>query len=139
MTNLIISKECKCRIPRHKMSLIAQHAVDLGDISTASQFQVLITDDDKMRVLNRKYRGYDEITDILTFPADIPDPSFLGDIIIDIQQADRQKGSHSLENELIILLIHGILHLIGYDHIRKEDRNRMLIKENEYRSFMKEN
>jgi probable rRNA maturation factor len=138
MKNLVVSKDCHCRIPRITFERIIGKAIEVGDLNPDSQFQLLITDDDKIRELNRKYRGIDGITDILTFPSEVPDSNFLGDIVIDIQQATRQKESHSLDNELIILFIHGVLHLIGYDHIRNEDRNRMLIKENDYRTLIKE-
>jgi probable rRNA maturation factor len=138
MTNLMVSKDIPCRIPRKLLDSIIAIAVEQGDLDSGSQLQMLITDDSRICDLNRKYRGIDKVTDVLTFPCEMPAPNFLGDIIIDIQQAARQKGSHSLEKELIILFIHGMLHLIGYDHIRKDDRNRMLAKENEYRSFIKE-
>jgi probable rRNA maturation factor len=138
MTNFMIVKESKGRIPRRIFEKITEHAIELGDLKPESKFQIVITNDDKLHELNRKYRGNDEITDILTFPSEIPGSSFLGDIVIDIQQAERQKGSSSLEKELVILFIHGILHLIGFDHIRKLDKERMLIKENEYMSFIKE-
>ncbi|HPT71926.1 MAG TPA: rRNA maturation RNase YbeY [Candidatus Cloacimonadota bacterium] len=117
---------------------IIAKAMEIGDIKPDSSIQMLITNDREMQVLNRKYRGSNAITDILTFNADEPDPTFLGDIVIDIEQADRQKGSESLAHELTVLLIHGLLHLIGYDHIRTEDRQRMMMKEDEYRSFIKE-
>jgi probable rRNA maturation factor len=138
MTNLIVDKEYKCKIPEKRLKLVIKHAIELGDLKTNSQLQLLLTDDIKIRTLNRKYRGIEEVTDILTFPSELPDESFLGDIVIDIEQAARQKGSNNLDDELIVLFIHGILHLIGYDHIRSEDRIRMMIKENEYRSFIKE-
>jgi probable rRNA maturation factor len=139
MTNLVVSKDCKCRIPRKRLESIIRQAIVWGDLKSDSQFQLLITTDENISELNRKYRGIEVITDILTFPSEVPGSSFLGDIVIDIQQAARQKGSHSLDVELVVLFIHGILHLIGYDHMRKDDRNRMLIKENEYLSFIKEN
>ncbi len=138
MTNLSVSKDCQCRIPRKRIADIITHAIELGDIKSDAQIQLLMTHDVQISELNRRYRGLNEITDILTFPSEVPESSFLGDIVIDIQQAARQKGNHRLENEIVILFIHGILHLIGYDHIRKEDRNRMLLKETEYRSFIKE-
>jgi probable rRNA maturation factor len=75
-----------------------------------------------MRYLNRTFRGYDRPTDVLSFPAhagDFPDEAdYLGDIVISIETARRQarrRGS-TLPRELRVLALHGLLHLLGYDH-----------------------
>lgn len=102
---------------------------------------LLICDSDQMRKLNRIYRGKNTDTDVLSFlgeaiPLRQPDKGFeplRGDIVVDINQADRQKGSHSLEIELQLLLIHGLLHLLGHDHIKSQDKEEMEHKESYYR------
>lgn len=107
----------------------------------AYEIDLLICDSDMMRKLNRSYRGKDKATDVLSFRHDalpsIPDSKGLeplrGDIVVDINQADNQKGSHSLELELQYLLIHGLLHLLGYDHIKSQDKEKMEHKEKYYR------
>ncbi len=78
-----------------------------------------------IRVLNRKYRGRNKITDVLAFD--------YGEIIICLSQAKRQakKIGHSLKKELAILLIHGILHLAGYNDKTKRGYNKMLNKQKE--------
>ena len=91
---------------------------------------VLLTDDDEIRQLNRDYRGRDEITDVLSFAIqdDPEDPGViphLGDIVISLDTADRQARlmPHTtdmkrwrLREEVLFLAVHGALHLLGYDH-----------------------
>ena len=85
-----------------------------GDVSIA------VVSDRRMRALNRQFRGKDTTTDVLSFPAThMPGFStFLGDIVIAISVATRQarEAGHSVSTELKILALHGLLHLLGYDH-----------------------
>jgi probable rRNA maturation factor len=88
------------------------------------EVSIAIVDDDAMRNLNRKFRKKNKTTDVLTFPADDSDadPNAtgrpLGDIVISIDQARRQATDqkHSLATEIRYLILHGILHALGYDH-----------------------
>ncbi len=83
---------------------------------------VALVSDGRMRALNRTYRGADYATDVLSFPAsDQPEgESSLGDIVIATGVAARQaaQARHSLQTELRVLALHGLLHLLGYDHER---------------------
>jgi probable rRNA maturation factor len=85
-----------------------------GDVSIA------VVSDRRMRALNRQFRGKDAATDVLSFPAThMPGvSSFLGDIVIASGVATRQarEAGHSVGTELKVLALHGLLHLIGYDH-----------------------
>jgi rRNA maturation RNase YbeY len=85
--------------------------------------------------LNRRYRGKDKPTDVLSFPlTDELYPELLGDVVISVDTATRQarRRGHSLREELQILLIHGILHLLGYDHeVSRSEAIRMHRKERE--------
>src|SRR3977135_220320 len=89
-----------------------------------SEVSIAIIDDEAMRNLNRKFRKKNKTTDVLTFPADDSDadPNAsgrpLGDIVISIDQARRQvwDQNHSLAIEIRYLILHGILHALGYDH-----------------------
>ncbi len=83
---------------------------------------LVLVGDVRMRHLNRTFRGYDRPTDVLAFPAsngDFPDEAdYLGDIVISVETARRQarrRGS-TLPRELRVLALHGLLHLLGYDH-----------------------
>ena len=96
-----------------------------------SEVSIAFVDDEHMRGLNRKFRHKSSTTDVLTFPADetYADPSKggrpLGDIVISLDQAKRQAGDekHSLATEVRYLILHGILHALGYDH--ETDRGEM--------------
>jgi probable rRNA maturation factor len=79
---------------------------------------VALISDERMRTLNRAYRGKDYATDVLSFP--VEDEIFLGDIAIATGVAHRQadEAGHPVATELKILALHGLLHLLGYDHER---------------------
>jgi len=83
--------------------------------SHSREVSILFTDDIELRDLNRDFRGKDKATDVLSFPSD---DIYLGDLAISVQTARRQSKEYqvSLQEELIRLIIHGILHLHGYDH-----------------------
>lgn len=84
-----------------------------------------------IRAYNKRFRGMDEITDVLSFENEFTDPEdgtqVLGDILISIEKAQEQAdaGSHSLQSEVEMLLVHGLLHLCGYDHSKKTDFEKM--------------
>lgn len=77
---------------------------------------LLLCGDDRMRTLNRWWRKKDRPTDVLSFPSG--DGAFLGDVVIDVPYATRQARllGHATRREVQILLTHGVLHLLGYDH-----------------------
>lgn len=92
------------------------------------QLSVLLTDDRRMRRLNRRFLRRNRPTDVLAFPGDSP---LLGDIVISLDTARRQAASHgnSFRYELAFYLAHGILHLTGWRDKTKEDRAKMLRKQ----------
>lgn len=94
------------------------------------ELSVLLTDDEGIRELNRRFRGKDKPTDVLSFPME--DPCLIGDIAVSMERARAQAAEFGVsENEeLARLLVHGILHLIGHDHV-KGGRQARKMKENE--------
>lgn len=106
----------------------AIEALELGDVEVS----VVLCDDAFIHPLNRDYRGKDRPTDVLSFAqregefAD-PDDPMLGDIIVSLDRAKDQAMSrhHPLSQELALLLVHGLLHLLGYDHIDDDDAEEM--------------
>ena len=94
---------------------------------------VVLTTDETIHEYNREYRSVDRPTDVLSFPADegddllAPPDGFLGDIMISIPRAREQAKAlgHSTEREILFLTVHGVLHLLGYDHMRPEDEQIM--------------
>lgn len=92
---------------------------------------VVLTDDAQLQQLNLQFLGVDASTDVLSFPSGDADPetgqSYLGDVIISVPRARQQAqaGQHRLESELQLLVVHGVLHLLGYDHAEAGPKARM--------------
>ena len=92
---------------------------------------VTFTNNKIIQGLNKKYREIDEPTDVLSFTMNekfpINNMTFLGDIVISVEQATNQANANnnSLSDEISLLLIHGILHLFGYDHDTNKNKNKM--------------
>ena len=98
------------------------------------EVSVSFVGDDEIRDLNREYRGVDKSTDVLSFPMDdefIIDNRILGDVIINTRRVMEQAEElgHSNERELSYLTVHSILHLLGYDHMKDEDKKEMRERE----------
>jgi len=93
------------------------------------ELSVLLANDRKIRTLNEQYRGQDRATDVLSFSQNEeeeenkPNSHLLGDVVISTVTAKRQAAEHglTLEEEIVLLLIHGILHLLGFDHERSNE------------------
>jgi len=83
-----------------------------------SSATIAFVSDKRIRELNRQFRGIDKATDVLSFPADGPDESNLGDIAISTETAATQAKENGLsfDGEIAQLILHGLLHLSGYDH-----------------------
>ncbi|MBI3248070.1 MAG: rRNA maturation RNase YbeY [Deltaproteobacteria bacterium] len=105
-----------------------------------AELSLALVTDSEIHRLNRQYRGKDKPTDVLSFPlADAVQPTLLGDVVISVETATRQaqRRRHSLPEELQTLLIHGILHLLGYDHeISRSEAIRMHRKEREIKAIL---
>lgn len=92
---------------------------------------IVIGDDSQLHALNRQFLGVDAPTDVLSFPADDTDPDsgerYIGDILISYPRAATQAASagHTVQEELQLLVVHGVLHLLGFDHATSEEKNRM--------------
>ncbi len=102
---------------------------------TSGELSIVLLNDRAMRVLNAQYRGKDLPTDVLSFPQSSPQggvEQLIGDVVISLQTATRQakEQKSTLHGEVVRLLVHGILHLLGYDHERSpQEARRMGSKE----------
>ena len=120
------------RVTFDQARLDRQARAILSDVGEASaELGILFVGDQRMRSLNRQYRGKDRTTDVLAFAmreAPHSSSSVLGDVVIAVPTAARQakEGQRSLDEELTVLLVHGILHLCGYDHERSEKEARRM-------------
>jgi probable rRNA maturation factor len=124
---------------------IVRQVLKAEEVATPYEVSVVLTDSETVKQLNRDYRGVDEPTDVLAFhmlPQKGIDDSFalppddvtrLGEVIISYPQAAEQarEQGHTTEKELALLVIHGILHLTGYDHEEPEEESKMREKERE--------
>lgn len=92
---------------------------------------VVLAGNEEIQQLNRQYRGLDAPTDVLSFQAGYLDPedgsTYLGDILLSLPQAQAQAQNrgHSLAEEIQLLVVHGTLHLLGYDHAEPQEKMRM--------------
>jgi len=117
---------------------LAKTTFELLKIKTNYEIDVSLVDDETIHEINRDYRKVDRVTDVISFafnddkdPKDqIKDPDIermLGEILICLPQAKRQAAEigNTLQRELSFLFVHGLLHLLGYDHMKKEDEDIM--------------
>jgi len=92
---------------------------------------IILTDDAQIQELNKQYRGIDAPTDVLSFPSGDTDPDsnrlYLGDVVISYPRAQAQAEAegHPVEAELQLLVVHGVLHLSGYDHVEGQGKSKM--------------
>jgi len=102
--------------------------------ATDAELSVMVCGDSTIQTLNGEWRDTDAATDVLSFPqGEMPPgaPRLLGDVVISVDTAQRQADGldHSLDDELGVLLTHGLLHLLGHDHHDDDERARMLSEE----------
>lgn len=126
---------------------VLQKTAEEYDVSPHTEVSLVLANDEYIHALNREYRGKDCPTDVLSFALnegeepeviDGPEEVLLGDIIISIETATRQAAEygHSLERELAYLTVHGILHLLGYDHMTEEEKQEMRSEEEHVLSLL---
>ena len=100
-------------------------------LAPSGNVSIALSSEEHVHDLNREYRNQDRPTDVLAFQGEMQDPetglSYIGDVIIavPIAEAQAESAGHSLEAELSLLVVHGILHLLGYDHATNDDKSEM--------------
>jgi probable rRNA maturation factor len=147
LTNVEVTGEAVPRFSKREIAsftrqvLLALEKLDKLE-EEITEVSIAFIDDDAMKELNQKFRKKAKTTDVLTFPADdsYNEPSAtgrpLGDIVISVDQARRQAAEekHSLSTEIRYLVVHGVLHALGYDH--ETDRGEMNALEVEVRAVV---
>lgn len=127
---IFIESESGQAFPQDLLERAAQTVLQLVGISDAD-LTIALVDDLRIQGLNRDFLGHDAPTDVLSFPADEPDPEtghrYLGDVAISCPRAAEQarERGHAIEAEMQLLVVHGVLHLLGHDHAESEERDRM--------------
>jgi probable rRNA maturation factor len=110
--------------------LLQQAAMTTLELSstTEADLTIVLTGDEEIRILNRDFLNSDSTTDVLAFPSEETDPEighrYLGDVIISLPQASEQARvrGHGVDAEVQLLVVHGVLHLLGYDHGQEEEK-----------------
>jgi len=104
----------------------AETVLSSHEVPPESALTIAITDDNAVAALNRQFRGVDAPTDVLSFPMDSL-PHYLGDLVIayPYAKAQAEREGHALADSLTLLVVHGTLHLLGYDHDTPEHRAEM--------------
>lgn len=114
---ILYTDEMNCGLSHEFFTLAAEAVFDEIDMSNNEyEISLLITDDETIRQYNKEYRNKDRATDVLSFPME--DEIILGDIAISFDTAKRQaeEAGINADRETAFLFIHGLLHLLGYDH-----------------------
>lgn len=129
---------------------LIDHAAEQLQLEGEIECSITFVDDERIREINSKYRGIDRPTDVISFAleetaeGEVPilpeegEPRVLGDIIVSLDRARAQaeEYGHTFERELGFLVIHGLLHLLGYDHATKQEEQVMFgLQENILSSF----
>ena len=108
------------------LAVLQHQAYDL-----AAELSVVIDSDEKLRQLNRDFLGIDAPTDVLSFPSEEFDPDeqaeYIGDVVISFPRAltQAQAAGHAVVNEIQLLVVHGVLHLLGHDHAEPQKKSKM--------------
>lgn len=128
-------------INRVRMRDVARRALWAAGARGRKELTLLVTDDETIQELNREYRGVDEATDVLAFSMENADQfisppdaaEYLGDVVISYPRAEEQAAEHDhpVEREMDLLVAHGVLHLLGYDHQTEFEKAQMWAKQDE--------
>jgi probable rRNA maturation factor len=130
---VFVANEQEIPVSEARLSALARHALDCLEVDGAAELSVLLITADHMRRLNARFAGEDEATDVLAFPMMEEEEEeeegslLLGDVVVcpEVARANAKARRHPLERELEILLVHGTLHLLGYDHQGVDDKSKM--------------
>jgi probable rRNA maturation factor len=107
----------------------ARAALQTADAPTNADLTIVLANDVQLHQLNLQFLGIDSPTDVLSFPAGEVDPDtdrpYLGDVLISVERAQAQVLDHPLEDELRLLVVHGVLHLLGHEHAEQAEKETM--------------
>ena len=127
----MITIESKYDFPSTLIERAVNAALTHQKKSLDVNLSVVLTDNRRLHKLNRDYLGVDAPTDVLSFPASESDPEtgarYIGDILISVPYATKgaKQAGNSLEAELQLLVVHGVLHLLGHDHAKPKEKSKM--------------
>jgi len=127
--DVFLANEQELSVDEARLTSLARHVLVTEEIDESAELSVLCVSPDHIRELNLRFAGNDYATDVLAFPMGEDDQGdlILGDVVIcpRVAEENATRIGHSLDREVETLLVHGTLHLLGYDHAGKEDKSRM--------------
>ena len=135
MISIDVEKTFSKSVSMRSLEKFAAEIMRISGIDQQTDLSILIGSDETLQQLNAQYLGYDQPTDVLSFGSNEVDPetgrTILGDIAISYPAAEHQanEAKHSVQNEMVLLLTHAILHLSGFDHRTKEEKQQMWQKQ----------
>lgn len=133
MITVQVKRNVRLSVDKSILVEAAQLTLEMTKSGKQSGMGIVIGNDRLLHKLNRKYRMVDSPTDVLSFTSGEVDPDtsdiYLGDVVISLPRAEEQASAegHALADELQLLVVHGTLHLLGYDHEALEDKKSMQI------------
>jgi len=127
--DVFVANEQDIPVDEARSSALARHTLAEEEVDESVELSVLFVTESHIRQLNQRFAGNDYATDVLSFPMfeDEEDESLLGDVVIcpAVARGNAEKLGHDLLAELDTVLVHGTLHLLGYDHQGPDDKARM--------------
>ena len=137
MLNLILPNSYAKEIDQDRLANALREGLFVLGLPDNASVTLRVTNNRLIRQLNRAWRGENSVTDVLSFDNAFTDPEtgeqYLGDIVISFQKARQQAqaGEHSLQSEIEMLFVHGLLHLSGLDHADQQDWSEMTAKQDQ--------
>jgi probable rRNA maturation factor len=127
--DVFLANEQPVPIDEARLSALARHVLDSERVDDEAELSILVIDEEHMRKLNFRFAKNDYATDVLAFPMleGDEDSTMVGDVVLcpDVAKSNAEKLDHSLDRELEVLVVHGTLHLLGYDHKVASEKERM--------------
>ena len=130
--SVYLSVPVECGLPVELLEQAATAVLDAEGVE-GGELSLTFLPDEPMRALNLRWRGHDWVPDVLAFGLHEPGQAVVGDIYIGVSQAGRQAKEHGVatEEELLRLVVHGTLHVLGYDHPEEERERSDLFRKQE--------
>ena len=135
LVDVFLANEQEIPVDHDKLSALAAHTLTSEDVGEDAELSILFVTADHMKRLNSHFANENYATDVLAFPMmeDEEDeaPQILGDVVVcpRVARDNAAKLGHSLDDELSVLVVHGTLHLLGYDHQGAKDRAEMEVRQ----------
>lgn len=127
--NVFIANEQVIRVDELRLQSLAAHALTAEQMDDEAELSILLVAADHIKRLNKRFAGEEYATDVLAFPMmdDDDNDTLLGDVVIcpEVARRNAEKLGHDLTQELDTLVVHGTLHLLGYDHQGSHDKHIM--------------